>query len=134
MLLPYCSKKNTEHIVVIETPDRSMDFISLGSTGRKECIIISQICYSKHMAVNKPWHCQKVNHTSEVSYTVIITLAFLYQLSSGFSPFFVCVSVTYAHLLIKSSWLESLVSLPVIARYTSSIMLKSVGKNMSKNP
>lgn len=50
------------------------------------------------------------------SYTVIITLAFLYQLNKGFSPFLVCVSSTYAHLLKKSSCFITRVSFPVMAR------------------
>ena len=67
-------------------------------------------------------------------YTVIRTLAFLYQLKSGFSPFFVSVSSTYAHLFKKSSCDMTFVSLPVTARYISSITVKSVGNNISKYP
>lgn len=67
-------------------------------------------------------------------YTVINILAFRYQFRNGFSPFFVSVSSIYAHRCTKSSWLMTCVSLPVVARYTSSMTLKLVGKNMSKYP
>ena len=49
-------------------------------------------------------------------YTVISMLAFLYQVSRGFSPLLVSVSSMYAHRWTKSSWLMTWVSLPVMAR------------------
>mgnify|MGYP007098517878 CR=1 FL=1 len=52
----------------------------------------------------------------DAPYTVINMLAFLYQVRSGFSPFFVSVSSIYAHRRMKSSWLITCVSLPVTAR------------------
>lgn len=67
-------------------------------------------------------------------HTVIIMLAFLYQFRNGFSPFLVSVSSIYAHRCTKSSWLMTCVSFPVVARYTSSMTLKLVGKKMSKYP
>jgi hypothetical protein len=66
------------------------------------------------------------------SHTVLRTLAFLYHVNNGFSPFRVSVSSTYAQRSMKSSWLVTDVSLPVMARYMSSMTLKSVGKKMSK--
>lgn len=67
-------------------------------------------------------------------HTVVRTLAFLYQVNRGFSPFFVSVSSKYAHLLKNSSCESTLVSLPVMALYMSSITWKSVGNRMSKYP
>lgn len=64
--------------------------------------------------------------------TVVRTLAFLYQVNRGFSPLLVSVSSMYAQRSMNSSWLRTLVSFPVMARYTSSMTLKSVGKKMSK--
>lgn len=64
--------------------------------------------------------------------TVVSTLAFLYQVNRGFSPLLVSVSSMYAQRSMNSSWLRTLVSFPVMARYTSSMTLKSVGKKMSK--
>jgi hypothetical protein len=65
-------------------------------------------------------------------YTVIITLAFLYQLSSGLSPFFVLVSAMSALPAIKSSCRYVRAKRPVIAVYIGSMTSKSVGKRMSK--
>lgn len=65
-------------------------------------------------------------------YTVINILAFLYQVSNGFSPFRVSVSSIYAQRCTKSSWLMTCVNFPVTARYTSSTTLKLVGKKISK--
>ena len=67
-----------------------------------------------------------------IFYSVVRTLAFLYHPKSGFSPFFVSVSSTYAHLLKNSSCERTRVSLPVMALYIISITWKSVGKRMSK--
>jgi hypothetical protein len=61
-----------------------------------------------------------------------MTLAFLYQLSSGFSPFFVCVSSRSALPDMKSSCEYVRANRPVIAVYMGSITPKSVGKRMSK--
>ena len=49
-------------------------------------------------------------------YTVVKTLAFLYQVRRGFSPLLVAVSSTKAQRLRKSSWESTRVSLPVEAR------------------
>lgn len=49
-------------------------------------------------------------------YTVISMLAFLYQDSSGFSPFRVSVSSMYAQRCTKSSCVMTWDSLPVTAR------------------
>jgi hypothetical protein len=65
-------------------------------------------------------------------HTVIITLAFLYQLSSGLSPFFVLVSAMSALPAIKSSCRYVRAKRPVIAVYIGSMTSKSVGKRMSK--
>lgn len=65
-------------------------------------------------------------------YTVIITLAFLYQLSSGLSPFFVLVSAMSALPAMKSSCRYVRAKRPVIAVYIGSMTSKSVGKRMSK--
>ena len=48
-------------------------------------------------------------------HTVNMTLAFLYQLRSGFSPLLVSVSSMYAHRRMKSSCDRTLVSFPVMA-------------------
>lgn len=53
---------------------------------------------------------------NSTDYTVVITLAFLYQLSSGFSPLRTWVFSTNAHLFKKSSCVMTRVSLPVMAR------------------
>lgn len=50
------------------------------------------------------------------TYTVINMLAFLYQVSNGFSPFRVSVSSIYAQRCTKSSWLMTCVNFPVTAR------------------
>jgi hypothetical protein len=63
---------------------------------------------------------------------VIITLAFLYQLKSGFSPFFVCVSSISALPAMKSLCEYVRANLPVMAVYMGSTTSKSVGKRMSK--
>jgi hypothetical protein len=65
-------------------------------------------------------------------YNVIMTLAFLYQLSSGFSPFFVCVSSISALLAIKYSCEYVFANLPVMEVYKGSMTSKSVGKRISK--
>lgn len=65
-------------------------------------------------------------------YTVIITLAFLYQLNKGFSPLRVCVSSRSALPDMKSSCEYVRANRPVIAVYIGSITSKSVGKRMSK--
>lgn len=77
---------------------------------------------------------KKYRHGIIVPHTVLRTLAFLYHVNNGFSPFRVSVSSTYAQRSMKSSWLVTDVNLPVMARYMSSITLKSVGKKMSKYP
>lgn len=65
-------------------------------------------------------------------YTVIMTLAFLYQLNSGLSPFLVLVSATSARPAMKSSCRYVRAKRPVIAVYIGSITSKSVGKSISK--
>jgi hypothetical protein len=65
-------------------------------------------------------------------YTVIMTLAFLYQLNSGLSPFFVLVSAMFALPAMKSSCRYVRAKRPVIAVYMGSMTSKSVGKRMSK--
>jgi hypothetical protein len=65
-------------------------------------------------------------------YTVIITLAFLYQLSNGLSPFFVVVSAISALPAMKSSCKYVRAKRPVIVVYIGSMTSKSVGKRMSK--
>jgi hypothetical protein len=60
--------------------------------------------------------------------------AFLYQLSNGFSPFFVCVSAMSALPAIKSSCEYVRANLPVMAVYIGSTTSQSVGKSMSKYP
>ena len=66
------------------------------------------------------------------NYKVIMTLAFLYQLKSGLSPFFVLVSAISALPAMKSSCRYVRAKRPVIAVYMGSITSKSVGKRMSK--
>jgi hypothetical protein len=66
------------------------------------------------------------------SYTVIITLAFLYQLSNGLSPFFVVVSAMSALPAMKSSCRYVRAKRPVIAVYMGSMTSKLVGNRMSK--
>lgn len=66
------------------------------------------------------------------SYIVIMTLAFLYQLTSGLSPFFVLVSAMSALPAIKSSCVYVRANLPVMAEYMGSMTSKSVGNRMSK--
>jgi hypothetical protein len=73
-----------------------------------------------------------VGNVALYSYTVIMTLAFLYQLSSGLSPFFVFVSAIFALPAIKSSCRYVRAKRPVMAVYIGSITSKSVGKRMSK--
>jgi hypothetical protein len=73
-----------------------------------------------------------VGNVALYSYTVIMTLAFLYQLSSGLSPFFVFVSAISALPAIKSSCRYVRAKRPVMAVYMGSITSKSVGKRMSK--
>lgn len=65
-------------------------------------------------------------------YRVIITLAFLYQLNSGLSPFFVLVSAISALPAMKSSCKYVRAKRPVMAVYMGSTTWKSVGKRMSK--
>ena len=57
-----------------------------------------------------------IQQPKHVIYTVISMLAFLYQLSNGFSPLLVSVSSMYAHRWTKSSWLMTWDSFPVLAR------------------
>lgn len=71
-------------------------------------------------------------YINNTSYTVVMTLAFLYQVNSGFSPLFVSVPSTSAHLCKNSSCERTRVSLPVSAWYTFSMTVKSVGKRISK--
>lgn len=66
------------------------------------------------------------------AYTVIMTLAFLYQLSSGLSPFLVLVSATSARPAMKSSCRYVRAKRPVMAVYMGSITSKSVGNRISK--
>jgi len=61
-----------------------------------------------------------------------MTLAFLYQLSSGLSPFFVVVSAISARPAMKSSWRYVRAKRPVMAVYMGSMTAKSVGKRISK--
>lgn len=68
----------------------------------------SQIIYCKYNVL-----IQQSNH---IIYTVISMLAFLYQLSNGFSPLLVSVSSMYAHRWTKSSWLMTWDNFPVLAR------------------
>jgi hypothetical protein len=65
-------------------------------------------------------------------YTVIMTLAFLYQLSKGLSPFFVVVSAMSALPAMKSSCRYVRAKRPVIDVYMGSMTSKSVGKRISK--
>lgn len=98
--------------------------------------------YSTSSIDTTPWEAQgngEHTHTHANIYiyiyrnhTVTRTLAFAYQESSGFSPLRVCVSSTYAQDRMKASCVMVRVSLPVTARYTASMTLKSVGKSMSK--
>jgi hypothetical protein len=63
-----------------------------------------------------------------------MTLAFLYQLNSGLSPFFVVVSAISALPAMKSSCRYVRAKRPVMAVYIGSMTSKSVGKRMSKYP
>lgn len=65
-------------------------------------------------------------------YMVIMTLAFLYQVTSGLSPFFVLVSAISALPAMNSSCVYVRANLPVMAEYMGSMTSKSVGKRMSK--
>jgi len=77
------------------------------------------------------WPIPKCTNTW-IHHTVVITLAFLYHVNNGFSPLFVSVSSTSAHLCKNSSCDSTLVNLPVRAWYTCSMTWKSVGKRISK--
>lgn len=69
---------------------------------------------------------------AQYSYMVIMTLAFLYQVTNGLSPFFVLVSAMSALPAMKSSCVYVRANLPVMAVYMGSMTSKSVGKRMSK--
>ena len=71
-------------------------------------------------------------HLMRHFYMVIMTLAFLYQVTSGLSPFFVLVSAISALPAMNSSCVYVRANLPVMAEYMGSMTSKSVGKRMSK--
>lgn len=76
---------------------------------------------------NSPHHV-----ANQYPYIVIMTLAFLYQLTSGLSPFLALVSAISALPAMKSSCVYVRANLPVMAVYMGSMTSKSVGKRMSK--
>lgn len=69
--------------------------------------LLHSICFS---LTQRAWMYMYNNHT------VIMTEAFLYQLSNGFSPLLVSVSSTYAQRFRKSRCEWTRVSFPVTAR------------------
>src|SRR5690242_2425140 len=95
-------------------------------------------CYCIHATVFKLLHSRYCIHDTasgyclQHRYIVIMMLAFLYQVTSGLSPFFVLVSAMSALPAIKSSCVYVRANLPVMAEYMGSMTSKSVGKSMSK--
>lgn len=63
----------------------------------------STISISRPVTLHKPTGTMYSTCMLLLIYKVNMTLAFLYQLSSGFSPLLVCVSSRYAHRRMKSS-------------------------------
>lgn len=85
----------------------------------------AQVGYCRTIELSRP-------ALAPYSYIVIMTLAFLYQVTSGLSPFFVLVSAMSALPAMKSSCVYVRANLPVMAVYMGSMTSKSVGKRMSK--